>query len=80
MLKTFPLLRGMSKPPRGARTAALGAAARRAPATHMIGGTMADDRSNTLGTLNDLLFQELERLNGADLEDEDAIAETLEAL
>jgi len=38
---------------------------------------MADDRSNTLGTLNDLLFQELERLNGADLEDEDAITETV---
>ena len=41
---------------------------------------MADDRSNTLGTLNDLLFQELERLNGADLDDEDAIAETLKVM
>jgi len=34
---------------------------------------MADDRSNTLGTLNALLFEELERLNGCDLGDEDAI-------
>lgn len=39
---------------------------------------MADDRSNTLGTLNDLLFQELERLNGADLGDEDAIKREVE--
>ena len=39
---------------------------------------MADDRSNTLGTLNDLLFQELERLNGADLDDEDAIKREVE--
>lgn len=39
---------------------------------------MAEDRSNTLGTLNDFLFQELERLNGADLGDEDAIKREVE--
>ena len=33
---------------------------------------MAEDRSNTLGTLNDLLFQELERLQAVDINDDDA--------
>lgn len=48
------------------------AAARRAPPTHKIGGNMSEERGADLGTLNALLFEELERLNGCDLGDEDA--------
>lgn len=39
---------------------------------------MSEERGADLGTLNALLFEELERLNGCDLGDEDAIKREVE--